>query len=362
MLEVEIIKSNDYARFLSELKENIKTSQYRAVQQVNKQLITLYHHIGSKIIKMQSEKGWGSKIIDQLSKDLKSAFPNMKGFGERNLKYMRYFACEYPDVEFAQQVAAQLPWFHLVKILTSVKDRDIREFYIQKSIENGWSRNILSIQIETRLHEREGKAVANFKDRLPSPFSDLAQQSLKDPYIFDFLTIDAKAREREIENALVENMKKFLLELGEGFAFMGNQYHLSIGGEDYYVDMLFYNVKLRSFVIIELKASKFQPEHAGKLNFYLSAVDDLLRHPTDNPSIGIILCKSKNNVTAEYALKDINKPIGLAKYKLERAIPEDLKSALPTVDEIEAELNRQISASSNEEQKKLSTVSVDKSV
>jgi predicted nuclease of restriction endonuclease-like (RecB) superfamily len=342
MLEVEIIQSNDYARLLNDLKERVRVSQQRAVVQVNKQLIMLYHHIGAEIIRMQSEKGWGSKVIDQLSRDLKSAFPEMRGFSVRNLKYMRQFADEYPKSEFVQQTAALLPWFHLVRILTSVKDESVRQFYIQKSIEHGWSRNVLSIQIETELHKREGNAVTNFKDRLPSLFSDLAEQSLKDPYIFDFLTIDNNAREREIENALVDNIKKFLLELGEGFAFMGNQYHLVVGGDDFFLDMLFYNVKLRSFFVIELKAGAFKPEYAGKLNFYLSAIDDLLRHPNDNPSIGLILCKNKNNISAQYALKDINKPIGLAEYKLEKAIPENLKSALPTIEEIETELNRKI--------------------
>jgi predicted nuclease of restriction endonuclease-like (RecB) superfamily len=344
MLEIEIIKSNEYTSFLSDLKEKVRTSQQKAVLQVNQQLILLYHHIGSEIIRLQREKGWGSKVIDQLSRDLQSAFSDMKGFSTRNLKYMRQFASEYESIEFVQQVAAQLPWFHIVTIISSVKNFEVQSFYIQKTIENGWSRNYLVSQIETKLHEREGKLVTNFQINLPSPFSDLAKQSLKDPYVFDFLTIDQKFGEREIENALVKNIRKFLLELGEGFAFLGNQYHLTVEGDDYYIDMLFYNIKLRCFVIIELKAGKFKPEYAGKLNFYLSAVDDLLRHPTDNPSIGLILCKNKNNITAEYALKDINKPIGLAEYKLERAIPENLKSTLPTIEEIEAELNRSISS------------------
>jgi predicted nuclease of restriction endonuclease-like (RecB) superfamily len=340
MSEIEIVKSNDYARFFADLKEKVLTSQRQAVVQVNRQLIMLYHHIGTEIIRLQKEKGWGSKVVDQLSRDLKSTFPDMKGFSPRNLKYMRQFAHEYPDIKFVQQVAAQLPWFHLVTILSSEKEPTIRQFYIQKSLECGWSRNILSLQIETKLHEREGSAVTNFTDKLLSPFSDLAEQSLKDPYMFDFLTLHDKAQEREIERALVKNIRKFLLELGGDFAFLGNQYHLLVGKEDFYVDMLFYNIKLRCFVAIELKAGEFKPEYAGKISFYLAAIDDLLRHPTDNPTIGLILCKHKNNVTAEYALKNINAPIGLAEYKLERAIPDDLKTALPSVEEIEAELNR----------------------
>jgi predicted nuclease of restriction endonuclease-like (RecB) superfamily len=343
MSELEIIKSGDYAKFLNDLKEKVRTSQQRAVVQVNRQLVMLYHYIGAEIIRLQSEKGWGSKVIDQLSRDLKSAFPEMKGFSPSNLKYMKLLAESFTKDEISQQVAGQLPWFHLVRILTSVKDQAVRRFYMQKALEYGWSRNVLLMQMETKLHERKGKAITNFQDRLPSPFSDLAGQSLKDPYVFDFLTLHDRAREKEIENSLVENIKKFLLELGEGFAFLGNQYRLIVGGDDFYIDMLFYNVKLRCFVVIELKAGDFKPEYAGKLNFYLSAVDDILKHPTDNPSIGLILCKGKNNITAEYALKDINKPIGLAEYKLEKAIPENLKPSLPTVEEIEAELNRTLS-------------------
>jgi predicted nuclease of restriction endonuclease-like (RecB) superfamily len=300
----------------------------------------LYHHIGTEIIRLQKEKGWGSRVINQLSQDLKSAFPEMKGFSLSNLKYMRLFAESFTKDEISQQAADQLPWFHIVRILTSLKDSTARRFYMQKSLEHGWSRNILVMQIETKLHERQGQEISNFEKRLSSPLSDMAQQSFMDPYLFDFLTLHDTARERETENALVENIRKFLLELGDGFAFMGNQYHLVVGGDDFYMDMLFYNVKLRCFVVIELKAGDFKPEYAGKLNFYLSAVDDILKHPTDNPSIGLILCKKKNNVTAEYALKDIHKPIGLAEYKLERAIPDDLKTALPSVEELEAELNR----------------------
>ncbi|GHU14331.1 hypothetical protein FACS189449_10870 [Alphaproteobacteria bacterium] len=339
MLEIEIIKSNEYAKFFSDLKEKVRTSQQRAVLQVNQQMIHLYHHIGTEIIRLQSEKGWGSKVIEQLSKDLHGTFPEMKGFSTRNLKYMRKFAEEYPSAEFVQQAAAQLPWFHIVLILSSVRDREAQIFYMQKAVEHGWSRNVLSMHIETRLHEREGNAITNFQDRLPAPFSDLAEQSLKDPYIFDFLTIDKNAREREIEVALVENIRKFLLELGEGFAFLGNQHHIVVGEKDFYVDMLFYHLKLRSYVAIELKAGEFKPEQAGKLNFYLSAIDDLLRHPTDNPTIGLIICKHKDNITAEYALRNINAPIGLAEYKLGKMMPEDLKTSLPTIDAIEAELN-----------------------
>ena len=356
MNDREIIESMDYAKVFNELKKDVRASQLRAMRSVNKELIMLYHRIGTYILELQKKQGWGSKVIDQLSRDLKSTFPEMKGFSVRNLKYMRKFAAEYPDIEKVQQVAAQLPWFHIVVVLTSVDNSDTRDFYLAKAYENGWSRNILLMQIETKLHERQGKAVTNFKDKLHNELSDLAKDSLKDPYIFEFLTLYEKAKEKDIEHGLINHVKDFLLELGEGFSFMGNQYHLSVGGEDYYLDMLLYNVKLHSYVVVELKAGEFKPEYAGKLNFYLSAVDDLVRQPGDNPSIGLLLCKEKNNIVAEYALKDINKPIGLAEYKLGQAIPKDLKTALPSIEDIEANLKRSIL----QEQEELSTEDVDK--
>jgi predicted nuclease of restriction endonuclease-like (RecB) superfamily len=311
------------------------------VLQVNRQLSLLYHHIGSEIIRLQKEKGWGSKVIDQLSKDLKSHFSDMKGFSPRNLKYMRQFAEEYPDVEFVQQVAAQLPWFHIVTIMSSLKGFETQNFYIQKTIENGWSRNFLVSQIESKLHEREGKAVTNFKNQLPTPFSDLAEQSLKDPYLFDFLTVGKEAHEKAIENAIIEHIEKFLLELGSGFAFVGRQYKLIVSDKSYYIDLLFYHLKLRSFIVVEIKANEFKPSYTGQVNFYLSAIDDLLRHPTDNPTIGLILREHKDNITAEYALKDINKPMGVSEYQLSKSIPQNLRDLLPSVDDIEAQLNRE---------------------
>ncbi|BDG76698.1 hypothetical protein wHmt_12560 [Wolbachia pipientis] len=300
----------------------------------------LYHYIGTEILRRQKEHGWGAKIIDQLSKDLRSAFPEMKGFSARNLTYMRQFAAEYQDTEFTQQVAAQLPWFHIVVILDKVKDPKERLFYFQKAIEHGWSRSIMVMQIERELHKRQGKAVTNFKDKLPSPQSDLAHYTLKDPYIFDFLSIGDDAHEREVEKGLVGHVEKFLLELGEGFAFVGRQFHLDVGDEDFFVDLLFYHLKLRCFIVIELKDNKFKPEYAGKMNFYLSAVDDLLKHETDQPSVGLILCKSKNDVLAKYTLKDMTKPIGLAEYRITESLPENIKTALPTVEELEAELSK----------------------
>lgn len=279
-----------------------------------------------------------------MSRDLKSDFPEMKGFSTRNLKYMRKFSEAYPDSEFVQQVAAQLPWFHVVTILDSLKNKQDQMFYMKKAVEYGWSRSILVSQIEAALHEREGKAVTNFQEKLPSPQSALALSTLKDPYIFDFLSLGKEAHEREIEKGLVNHVEKFLLELGGDFAFVGRQYHLDIGDQDFYIDLLFYHLKLRCFVVIELKDQSFKPEYAGKMNFYLSVVDDKLRHVDDKPSIGLILCKSKNNVLAEYTLRDMMKPIGLAEYRLHEALPENLKSALPTIEEIEAELSRSVKA------------------
>jgi predicted nuclease of restriction endonuclease-like (RecB) superfamily len=336
------IISTEYTDFVEKLKSHVVTSRYQAVRAVNRELILLYHHIGTEILKRQKENSWGAKIIDQLSKDLNSAFPEMKGFSTRNLKYMRLFAEEYPNFEFVQQAAAQLPWFHIVTIIDKIKDPQIRIFYILKAIEHGWSRNVLMMQIETALHKRQGQAITNFKDKLPSPQSDLAHQSLKDPYIFDFLSLGEEAQEREVEKALVAHMEKFLLELGAGLAFVGRQYHLSVGDQDFYLDLLFYHLKLRCFVVIELKDGAFKPEYAGKMNFYLSAVDDLVKHASDHPSIGLILCKSKNKVLAEYTLRDMAKPIGLAEYRLMENLPENLQTSLPTIEELEAELSKDL--------------------
>lgn len=334
------IIAKEYLEFLEQLKDHIATSRYKAVLAVNSKLVLLYHYIGTEILKRQKEHGWGAKVIDQLSKDLRSAFPEMKGFSTRNLKYMRQFAEEYSDIEFVQELLAQLTWYHNVTLLEKIKSHEIRLFYIKEAIEYGWSRNIMVMQIELGLHKRQGKAITNFKDKLPSPQSDLAHYTLKDPYIFDFLSIGDDAHEREVEKGLVEHMEKFLLELGEGFAFVGRQFHLDVGDKDFYIDLLFYHLKLRCFVVIELKDKDFKPEYAGKMNFYLSAVDDLLKHETDQPSIGLILCKSKNDVLAKYTLKDITKPIGLAEYQITENLPENIKTSLPTIEELEAELSK----------------------
>lgn len=336
------IISEEYNQLLSALKQSVVSSRYKAAIGVNKELILLYHHIGTQILEAQAKQGWGSKIVDQLSKDLQAEFPEMKGVATRNLKYMRKFAQEYPDSVFVQEVLAQLTWYHNLTLLDKISDREIRLFYIKQAIEHGWSRNTMVMQIELALHARQGRAITNFKDKLPQAQSDLAHYTLKDPYIFDFLSIGREAHEREVEKVLVRHMEKFILELGAGFAFVGRQYHLEVGDQDFYIDLLFYHLKLRCFVVIELKDKDFKPEYAGKMNFYLSAVDDMVKHESDQPSIGLILCKSKNNVLAEYTLRDMTKPIGLAEYRLTESLPENLQTALPTIEELEAELSKNL--------------------
>lgn len=336
----EQIAPNGYAELLSQLKEKIRTAQVKAALAVNAEMVRLYWEIGNVVLGRLQQEGWGAKVIDRLARDLKAAFPDMSGFSPSNLKYMRRFAEEYPDLLIGQQAADQLPWWHNVILMTKVTNMTERAWYAQKASEYGWSRSVLTIQIETKLYERQAtnEKITNFGKNLPAPQSDLAQQLLKDPYIFDFLSVGKEAHEREIERELVSHITKFLLELGTGFAFVGQQYPLEVGGEDFFIDLLFYHLKLRCYVVIELKNTKFKPEYAGKLNFYLSVVDDLVKHPSDNPSIGILLCKDKNKAIAEYALKDVNKPIGVSSYELTEAIPENLKTSLPTIEELEAEL------------------------
>jgi predicted nuclease of restriction endonuclease-like (RecB) superfamily len=328
-----------YDDFLRDLKERIRNAQVRAALAVNRELVLLYWQIGRDILARQQQQGWGAKVIDRLAADLRQAFPEMQGFSPRNLKYMRAFAEAWPDEPIVQQLVAQIPWGHNVRLLDYVKVPEQREWYVRQAIQYGWSRNILVHQIETGLYHRQGQAITNFERTLPSPQSDLAQQILKDPYNFDFLTLGPDAHERDMEHGLLEHLRAFLLEMGAGFAFVGSQYPLEIGGEDFQIDLLFYHLRLRCFVVIDLKLSDFRPEFAGKMNFYLSAVDDLLRHPDDQPTIGIVLCKTKNRVIAEYALRDMNKPIGVSQYQLLEALPEQLKGNLPTVAELEAELS-----------------------
>jgi len=327
-----------YADFLRDIKTRIQTARIKAVLAVNRELILLYWGIGRDILKRQEEQGWGAKIIEQLAADLRREFPDMKGLSSRNLKYMRAFADAWPNEPFVQQVVAQIPWGHNVRLLDHLNTREEREWYARATIENGWSRNVLVIQIESKLYERQGKATSNFGRSLPAPQSNLARQLLKDPYNFEFLTVQQDAEERAIEKGLVDHIQRFLLELGAGFAFVGRQYQLEVDEEDFYLDLLFYHLKLRCYVVIELKTGKFKPEYAGKMNFYLAVVDDLLRHPDDAPSIGLILCKQKGKIMAEYALRNMTTPIGISEYKITEALPDSLKGNLPTVEQLEAEL------------------------
>lgn len=347
---LEIIEG--YDTFLKDLKERIRQTQVRAALSVNKELINLYWQIGRDILGQQRSLGWGAKVVDKLADDLRSSFPEMKGFSPRNLKYMRAFAEAYPDFEFVQQAVAQIPWGHNVRILDQVKDEAERHWYIHQAFQYGWSRDVLVMQIETGLYRRQGKAITNFDKTLPGLQSDLAQQILKDPYNFDFLTLGTEAHERDIEKSLVDHIQKFLIELGVGFAFVGKQYHLEVGNQDFYIDLLFYHLHLRCYVVIELKGGDFKPEYAGQLNFYLSAVDDILKHPDDKPSIGLLLCRTKNRVVAEYALRNINKPIGVSEFLLTESLPDKLKGQLPTIEELEAELGSLETTESENNQEK----------
>ena len=328
------INSDNYFQALERIKAQIKGTQYKAILGVNREQIVLFWNIGRVIIEHSK---YGSGFIENLARDISSEFPKAKGYSVRNLRYMRKFAEMFEDIENLQVPLADLTWYHNQALMDKTNNVEEYLWYVEKTIENGWSRNILVHQIEYKLYERQALAekATNFERALPPPQSELVRDTLKNPYVFDFIEMRDDIIEREIENELVANIAKTLLELGTGFAFVGNQYQLTVGNEDYYLDLLFYNTKLRCYVVIELKTGKFKPEYAGKLNFYLSAVDDMLKHETDNPSIGILLCKERDKLTAEYALKDINKPIGVSEYKLSDFVPSELADALPSAEDIE---------------------------
>lgn len=329
-----LMNTQEYLSVIENIKSEITATQYRAAVHVNTDMLLLYYDIGCVI---NEHKLWGNKFIDNLAADIRIAFPKSKGYSVRNLKYMAKFAETYSEREFVQQVVAQIPWGHNIVLMDKVADMDERKWYIQKSAENGWSRNVLVHQIESRLYQRQVLAdkITNFERRLPSPHSELAMQTMKGPYVFDFISFKEDMLERDIEQALVRDVTKLLLELGTGFAFLGNQYHLNVGGDDFYIDLLFYNLNLRCYVVIELKTGDFKPEYVGQLNFYLSAVDGILKKEQDNPSIGLLLCKSKNNVVVEYSLKDVSKPIGVSEYKITSNLPDDLEKQLPSVEDIQ---------------------------
>lgn len=330
-----------YGEWLADLKSRISSARARATVAVNQELVRLYHQIGTEILERQKRQGWGTKVIDRLADDLREAFPEMKGFSSRNLKYMKFFAEKCPTGLIGQQAAAQLPWFHLVTLLTRISSDSEREWYAAQVIQNGWSRPTLDAQIKNQLHRRQGVAITNFERHLPAPHAQLAIEALKDPYLFDFLGLGEEAVERDIENALVRHITRFLLELGNGFAFVGRQFRLEVDGDEFFIDLLFYHTRLKCYVVVELKGMAFKPEHAGQLNFYLAAVDAQVKAADDKPTIGLLLCKTKNRLVAEYALSGISKPIGVAEYQLVRALPEPLEGTLPSIEEIEAELSRE---------------------
>jgi len=332
----------DYAETLSAIKRRIQQERLRVVLAANSAMVLLYWDIGRMILDRQERAGWGAKVIDRLSADLREAAPEMHGLSPRNLKYMRAFAAAWPEREIVQRVVAQLPWRQNIALLERLDDEKTRLWYAQQTLQHGWSQPILCLQIDGRAHARHGKALTNFEATLPPADSDMAAQVFKDPYLFDFLGTADPRREREVEQALVDHIQRFLLELGSGFAFVGRQVHLEFTSHDYYLDLLFYHLKLRCYVVIELKAVPFDPAFIGQINVYLSAVDDLLRHPGDKPTIGLLLCHSKDRIVVEYALRDLKKPIGVAGWetKIVEKLPENLKGSLPTVEELEAELSR----------------------
>ena len=349
-----LIQNKTYYSWLKELKHKVRLVQIKAAVKVNSELLQFYWELGQDIADKQRNAKWGDGFLKQLSIDLSSEFPDMKGFSLSNLKYIKQWYLFYsqeigksqqavgqkPIAKQAVSQLVQIPWGHNIAIISKCKNLDEALFYIQKTIQNNWSRSVLTHHIESDLFKREGKAITNFKATLPEPQSDLARETLKDPYNFDFLTLTEKYNEKELENALINHVTKFLLELGAGFSYIGQQYKLEVSGDEFFIDLLFYHVKLHCYVVVELKAVKFKPEFAGKLNFYVSAVDGILKSKQDNTSIGILICKSKNDTVVEYALKDVHKPIGVSEYIITKNLPDEFKSSLPSIEDIEAELSR----------------------
>lgn len=365
---MKLTQEAGYREWLVSVKSRIHSARMKIALSANSELIALYYELGARISERESTARWGTGFIDAFSKDLKTLFPDVGGFSSKNLRYCRAFFRFYCDpaiwqqavakldsepwsgvnAELAQHIA-QIPWGHHIQIFSKCSDLAEAGFYITQTIEQGWSRDVLALQLKSSLYARAGKAVTNFSSTLPPPQSDLAQQTLKDPYTFDFMTMTAPYNERDVERQLTQHITQFLLELGKGFAFIGRQYHLKIADNDYYIDLLFYHITLKCYVVVELKNRKFIPEYAGKLNFYLSAVDSLLKRDDDHPTIGLLLCRDKNNIEVEFALRDMNKPMGVSEYTLVETLPDNLKGALPTVEEIEQDL-RQLGKDGNHEQ------------
>jgi len=340
---------NSYIALFSDIKQRIQAARSRAALAVNAELIRLYWDIGRTLLVRREKEGWGGKVVDRLAADLQGAFPGMKGLSSRNLKYMRAFAEKCPECRIGQQPAAQLPWFHLVTLLTKV-DRDLeREWLCCRAVQEGWSRAALESNISNRLFDRQGQAVSNFEARMPAEEAAIAKEALKDPYLFDFLGIGDEAQERDVEGALTRHITRFLLELGAGFAFVGRQFRLEVGGEEFFIDLLFYHTRLKCFVVVELKTAAFKPEHAGKLNFYLTALDAQVKAPDDRPTLGLLLCRRKNRMVAEYALSGMEKPLGISEYQLLRALPDPLDRNLPTIEDLEEALSGELELRASEE-------------
>ena len=327
-----------YRQLLDNVRTRIRAAQLRAALAVNRELVLLYWQIGREILARQESGGWGAKVVDRLAEDLRREFPQMRGLSRSNLSYMRSFAEAYPQEEIVQQLVGQIPWGHNTVLLDKLKKSEERLWYARRAIENGWSRSVLVHQIESGMHLRQGQEITNFGDTLPAPRSELASELLKDPYHFDFLGLTPRVEERDLERALLTHVRDFLLELGVGFALVGSQYPLEVGGQDYRLDLLFFHIRLRCYVVVELKVGTFQPEYAGKMSFYLSVVDERLRQQEHEPSIGLILCKERNRVVVEYALRGTARPIGVAEYRLTDDLPERLLGSLPTPGELEREL------------------------
>lgn len=343
----------NYNIFLSEIKEQIQTSQTKAIGAINFEMIVLYYKIGKVLDKKQRDEGWGAKVIEKLAIDLKNEIPKLKGFSRRNMILMVQFYKEYRDIGIVQLPVAQIEksdnqyllifqvsWSHNIILIQKIKERELRYWYMQRTIEEGWGRDTLIQKIKQEVHKKEGKLISNFKSILPPSNSELVQQSFKDPYLFDFVTMAEPFRERELELNLVKHMEKFLLELGSGFAFVGRQHHLEVSEKDFYIDLLFYHLKLRCYVVIELKKGEFKPSYSGQINFYCSAVDELLAHENDNPTIGLILCQEKDEVVAEYSLRNMSQPIGISEYELTEVLPKEFVSSLPTIEMIESEFSK----------------------
>jgi predicted nuclease of restriction endonuclease-like (RecB) superfamily len=329
-----------YPELLQELKRRIRSAQVRAALAVNRELVLLYWSIGRDILARQQAEGWGAKVIERLAHDLQAEFPGIEGFSPRSLKYMRSFAGAWPEESIVQQVAAQLPWGHHMVLLDRAKDAPTRLWYLRAAIDQGWSRNILVHMIKGGIHDREGKALTNFQRTLPPEGSDMAEQILRDPYNFDFLTLADDFKERQLERGLLIHLRDLLLELGRGFAFVGSQVPLMVGDETFYLDLLFYHLRLHAYIVIELKTGHFKPEYAGKLNFYLSVADDLIRTPLDGPTLGLLLCEGRNRAVVEYALRDVAKPIGVSTYRVTRELPAPLREDLPSIEDLEGVIEK----------------------